>query len=88
MFLIVNLDTKKIESYSIHWPMDETSMIKTKLSLAELQPPLKGFLITEPRLVAIVLEARTYLANMEPVLDQNNNLVDIKVVYPDLGADR
>lgn len=94
MIIKVNLDTKKIESYrvdfpySIDWFIDEQSSIDSIADPAEFPAPYKGYQITDPQLMAKVLEARRYLGDMEAVLDDNDNLIHINITYPDPGEDR
>jgi hypothetical protein len=94
VLLKINLTTKEIVAYwidwpyFIHWSVDEQSAIKPNTHLSEFQPPFKGYQVTDPRLVAIVLEARMHMGEMEAVLDDNNCLIDIHITYPDLGEDR
>jgi hypothetical protein len=93
MLIKVNLETGNIESYrvgwpySIHWPDVEFSAGSIANSSGyELR--FKVYRITEPRLIAKVMDAITNLAEMKAVFDENNNLVDVNVYYPYLGEDR
>ncbi|HEX3046215.1 MAG TPA: hypothetical protein VHY08_15775 [Bacillota bacterium] len=93
MFINVNLETGKIESYRVSWPyaihcpdIEFTAGSFANSSGYKLR--FKVYRITNPWLIAKVSDAITNLAEMKAVFDENNHLIDINVNYPDLGEDR
>lgn len=88
VFMIVNPATREILSYSLNWPDDQQSVGEMEEDNAKLPPSLRTYLVTDPEIYYKVREAREFLGEMKPVFDSNDNLIDVEVTYPDLGADR
>lgn len=94
MFLNVNLETRNIEAYrvgwpySIDWPVNGEPLSGSTGNSGGYEQHFKVYWVSDPRLIAKFMDARTNLAEMKAVFDESYNLIDIHVNYPDLGEDR
>jgi hypothetical protein len=88
VFMVVNPDTWEIASYTLTGPDDQLYVQEMEEQTAKFPPSFKTYQITDPKIYYKVRDAREFLGEMKPVFDENDDLVDILVTYPDLGEDR